>query len=374
MKKKTQRIIIIILVLVMLATSLGYSISSLVLTDNQTPENIETEIQEKMNYAEKLQEVLNKSIQDKKVIKESVLNDLIKRNEAGDYALNTAINILGTPVCVLESYDSVSVNVYSEEDEIVDLLNKISTNTNYTSNSFIQLYWMKETGETIITWIALGEDDMSEVKTVGIITSQYQDLNEMNLETSNVTIEDVSDLKLTRNEIISKYNPITYNIQNKLLECKFITSLMENKEFESTWYEYVLKNKDGFLYLDTQDDTFYMSYQEYSDDVLKNFTVYDDETLNKLKDGMTIEEFLKVVPDAKLYEVYLYKNKTLYTSYIIRTKADDLTVKYYDFKDGILDLGDDTNKDEVMSDENTTTSNKEVLETNKSQDVTSTNN
>lgn len=362
MKKKTQKYIIILLVIVLLATSFGCSIASIISTNqNSTTDEIQEEIQNTTSYAEKLQTILNDAIKNKNLIKESVLNDLIKRNEAGDYALNTTIDILGTPVCVLESYDSVSVNVYSNENEIIELLNNISKNTNYTSKSFIQLYWMKENGETIITWIALNEKDMSEVKTVGIITSQYQKLEEMDLQVTNVSIEDVKDLSLDRASIISTYNPLVYNVQNKLLECQFITNLMENKEYEDTWYEYVIKNKDGYLYLDTQNDKFYMVYQEYSEDAIKDFTIYDDETLGKIKNGMTIEEFLKVVPNAKLYEVYLYKNTTTYTSYVVRPSGDELTIKYYDFKDGILDLSDTTtNSDEI---EPTKTSSTNELET-----------
>lgn len=337
MNKKLTRIIVIFLVIVMLASTFGYSISSIINSNSNTSTTeVQEEAEEALSYSEKLQEVLNQAVNDNKLIKEGVLNDLIKRNEALDYSLTTTINILGTPVCILESYDSYTVNVYSDEEEITELLNNISQNENYTSDSFIQLYWMKETGEAIITWIALGEEDMSEVKTVGIITSQYQDLDNMNLKTTDYTVETFSELDLDKTSLIEKYNPTLYKVQNKLLECNFITNLMENDEYKYTWNEYVLKNEYGYLFLNTKDEEFYLVYQEYSD--FTKVPIYDNETLSQLKDGMSIEEFLKIVPNAMLYEFYVYNSEVTYTSYVVRTSEEDENLTYFDFKDGILSL------------------------------------
>lgn len=337
MNKKKTKIIVILLVIVMLGSTLGYSISSIINTTNQNnTEKVQEEAEQTLSYSEKLQEVLNQAVNDKNLIKEGVLNDLIKRNEASDYSLSTTINILGTPICVLESYEGYTVNVYSDKDEITKLLNNISKNENYTSDSFIQLYWMKETGEAIITWIALGEEDMSEVKTVGIITSQYQDLDNMKLETTNITVDTISSLKLNKKSLIEKYNPTLYKVQNKLLECNFIKNLMEADEYKYTWNEYVLKNKYGYLFLNTKDEEFYLAYQDFSD--VTQIPIYNEDTLNKLEDGMTLDEFLKVVPNAMFYEYYFYNNESVYTSYVIRTSEEDENLTYYDFKDGILSL------------------------------------
>ena len=345
MKKKTQRIIIILLVILMLGSTFGYAISSIVTTPKNN-ENVQTteEATKTLSYAQKLQEVLNKAVKDKNFIKQDTLDDLIKRNEASDYSLATTLNILGTPVCVLESYDNNSVNVYSNKKEITSMLNKISTNKNYTDNSFIQLYWMKDTGEAIITWIALGEEDMSEIKTIGIITSQYQTLDNLNLQTTNYKVEDFQDLKLDKDTIVKDYNPLLYKEQNKLLECKFTTNLMTNEEYKYNWNEYVLKNEDGYLFLNTKDDNLYLVYEQYSDNKIVPY--YDKETISKIKDGMTIEEFLKIVPNAKLYEEYLYQDITKYSSYVVREKEDDTTLTYFDFKEGILSLDNkDSNKE-----------------------------
>ena len=82
MSKKMQRIIIIFLVVIMLGSTFGYAISSIVSTTTTTNSTIEDIDNEKVTtYAEKLQEVLNQAMKDKNVIKESVLSDLIKRNE-----------------------------------------------------------------------------------------------------------------------------------------------------------------------------------------------------------------------------------------------------------------------------------------------------
>lgn len=352
MKKKIQRIIIIILVLLMLGSTFGYAFSSIV--NNNTKEiDSNEESTESISYAEKLQEVLNKAVKDKNVIKQDTLDDLIKRNEASDYSLATTLNILGTPVCVLESYDNSSVNVYSEKKEITDLLNSISKNENYTSKSFIQLYWMKDTGEAIISWIALGEEDMSEVKTIGIITSQYQSLDNLNLTQTKYTVDDFKDLNLDKDTIVNEYKPLLYKEQNKLLECKFTTNLMNSEEYKYNWKEYVLKNEDGYLFLNVKDDNLYLVYQQYSDN--KVVPYYDKDTISKIKNGMSIEEFLNVVPNAKLYEEYLYKDTTKYSSYVVREKEDDTTLTYFDFKDGVLSLEDENSTTEQTTESLTET-------------------
>ena len=337
MSKKMQRIIIIFLVVIMLGSTFGYAISSIVsntTTTNTTVDDIDNE--NVTTYAEKLQEVLNQAMKDKNVIKESVLSDLIKRNEAGDYALETTLNILGYPVCVLESYDSQSVIVYSEEKEIKDLLKNISKNNTYTTKSFVQLYWMKENGETIISWVALGEDDMSEVKTVGIITSQYQLLDSLEIPTTEATVETFKDLSLTKEQILETYNPFVYQVQNKLLDCKFITTLMED-EYNYVWTEYVLKTKDGYLFLNTKDDELYLVYENYNDN--PDVPEFDKESLANLKENMTIEEFSKILPNLRLAEIY-YTNEKTYTVYVGKAKdSEELT--YFDFEDGLLMLEDE---------------------------------
>lgn len=353
MNKKTKKIIIIFLVIAILGSTFGYAISSIITSKTNNQINTETETEITLTYAEKLQEVLNKAITDKNVIKEEVLNDLIKRNEASDYSLATALSILGTPICVLESYDNATVNVYSEKEEIATLLKNIADNKNYTNNSFIQLYWMKETGEAIITWIALNEEDMSEVKTVGIITSQYQDLNEMNLKQTDLTVDTFSSLDLDKTSLIEQYKPTLYKVQNKLLECNFIMNLMESEEYKHTWNEYVIKNENGYLFLNTKDDEFYLVYQTYSDN--KKIPFYNETTLSNLKDGMSIEEYLTIVPKSPLYEVYLYESNTIYTSYVVRTSEEDDTLTYFDFKDGKLSLKEPTESTENISENSTET-------------------
>lgn len=365
MNKKVQRLIVVMLVVCMVASTVAYAISAIftsytsqttanTINESET-EEASTEDEATLTYAEALQEALNNAIKEGNVIKESVLNDLIKRNGASDYALTTTLNILGTPVCVLECIDGYTIRVYTDEDEIIDLLNGISTNEEYTEDSFIQLYWMRDNGEAIITWIALAEEDMSEVKTIGIITSQYHDLDEMDLETSDAEISTFEGLELSRDEFIEEYNPTLYQTQNKLLECVFTTNLMEGNEYNYTWYEYVLKNDDGYLYVNFQDDAMYMVYQNYED--VSNVNVVSQEEIDALYNGMTTEDFLKAMPEAKFYEIYLYNNTTTYTSYVVRTSEDDTTYTYYDFREGVLDLPETEAETETSTETTTSAEN-----------------
>lgn len=336
MKNKKQFVILLV-VLLLLSCATAYFISNLIKSQYyfkaEETEMTQEEVEQNMGYAEKLQVALNNAIANKEFVKTTSVEDLIKRNEAGDYSLSAALNILGNPVCVIESVDSFAITCYDEEKEIEKVLSEISTKNEYTKNSFIQMYWMKNTGEAIISWVALNEEDMSEVKIIGIITSQYQELVDISIPTAEDTQKIFNSLGMTKEEMLETYNPLIYRTQYKLLECEFTKNLMGNEEYKNTWSEYVLKNEDGYLHLNTKDDSFYLVYQEF-DDVTK-VPVYPEDKRIQLVDGTTTEKFLTLLPEAKLYETYMEDNST-YVTYAIRNSEEDTDLVYYNFKDDII--------------------------------------
>lgn len=351
--KSTRKLIIIVLVILIASSSLGYIFSTLIKNNyyykaEDNTEMIQDELEDTIGYAENLQIALNKAISDKNFVKETSVEDLIKRNEAGDYSLSAALNILGNPVCVLESIDSYAITCYDNEEDITKILSNISINENYTNNSFIQMYWMKNTGEAIISWIALNEEDTSEIKIIGIITSQYQDLIDVTVPSTKNTDEIFNSIGITKEEMLDTYKPLLYKTQYKLLECQFTKTLMNNEEYKNVWSEYIMKNDYGYLHMNTKDNSFYLVYQDFTDTSV--IPSYSEEERMKIVNEMTIEDFLKIVPDAKLYEKYIHDNNSTYVSYVIK-KSEDESFIYYDFIDGKLNLEDlinaEQNKTEV---------------------------
>lgn len=329
---KKERIIAGVLVLVLISSTLGYAISSMMMNQTiNTEEEVQAEIEESLGYVQSLQNALNQAIADENFVKQSSIDDLVKRNDAGDYTLSAALNILGTPICVLESIDSYAITSYTDKDEIVDFLANIPTNTKYSEKSFIQLYWMKDNGEAIITWISL--DDMSEIKIIGIITSQYQDLNDIEMKEVKNIKEVIDDIGISKEEMLSKYNPMEYKTQYKLMPCIFVLNMMTD-EFESVWSEYILKNEYGFMHLNTKDDTYYMVYQSFTS--FDGIPIYTEEQRTVITEGMTIEDFEKNIPDAVLYKKELSDEHT-YISYVVKNSEEEEDFYYFDFTDGVLE-------------------------------------
>lgn len=339
--KSKERIIALGLVLILISSTLGYAISSMMVSSNtNTEEIVQENLEESLGYVENLQTALNEAIKNKNFVKQSSIDDLVKRNDAGDYSLSAALNILGTPICVLESIDSYAITSYSNSDEIVEFLANIPTNKKYTDNSFIQLYWMKETGEAIISWISL--DDMSEIKIIGLITSQYQNLSDVDVEEIKNSNEVINDVGISKEEMIKKYNPMNYKTQYKLLDCKFVTNLMTD-EYTSVWSEYVLQNEYGYLHLNTKDDTYYMVYQSFEN--LEDIPIYTQEKRIEVVEGMSIEDFKKIIPDAILYQKEISDNHT-YVSYVVRNSEELEDFYYFDFTDNILVLSEITSNED----------------------------
>lgn len=330
---KKERIIALVLVLVLASSTLGYAISSFMIgkdTDADTEEVVQEQLEESLGYVQNLQNALNKAVTDKNFVKQSSIEDLIKRNDAGDYSLSATLNILGTPVCVLESIDSYAITSYTDKEEITEFLSNISSEKKYSENSFIQLYWMKETGEAIITWISL--DDMSEIKIIGLITSQYQNLSDVEVKEISNSEEVINDLGITKEEMLKKYSPMEYKTQYKLLDCKFVTNLMKD-EYTSVWSEYVLKNKYGYLHLNTKDDNYYMIYQSFES--FDAIPIYTEEERTEAVEGLHIEKFNELFPDAVLYKKELADNH-IYTSYVVRNSEELEDFYYFDFTDEII--------------------------------------
>lgn len=330
---KKERIVAIILILVLVSSTVGYAISSMIMNKKiDTEKEVQAEVEESLGYVQNLQNALNQAMIDKNFVKQSSVDDLLKRNEADDYTLSAALNILGTPVCVLESIDSYAITSYTNKEEIVNFLANIPTNTKYSDKSFIQLYWMKENGEAIITWISF--DNMNEIKIIGIITSQYQDLNDMNLKEMQDYQKVIDDVGISKEKMLEKYKPIEYKTQYKLLPCLFVLNMMTN-EYEHIWSEYLLKNEYGYLHLNTRDDTYYMVYQTFEN--FENIPAYTEEQLTSITEAMTIEEFEKIIPDAILYKKELNEGHT-YLSYVVKVSETENELYYFDFTDGILEI------------------------------------
>ncbi len=329
--KSKEKIIAFVLVLILVSSTLGYAFSNLMMNKTtKTEEVVQEEVEESLGYVENLQKALNNAITNKNFVKQSSIDDLVKRNNAGDYSLSVALNILGTPVCVLESIDSYAITSYTDSDKIVEFLENIPTNTKYSDNSFIQLYWMKDTGEAIITWVSL--DDMSEIKIIGLITSQYKNLSDVDVKQIKNSDDVINDVGISKTEMIEKYHPLDYRTQYKLLDCKFVTNLMTD-EYTSTWSEYVLKNEYGYLHLNTKDDTYYMVYQSFTG--FDNIPVYQEEKRTGIEEGITMEEFKAIIPDAVLYKKELTDNHT-YISYVIKNSEENEDFYYFDFTDDVL--------------------------------------
>lgn len=328
-----QRIIIFVLLFVLASSTFGYAISSYMMNKNVNPNTgdvTQEEIEKSLGYVQNLQNALNQAVIDKNFVKQSSIDDLIKRNDAGDYTLSATLNILGTPVCVLESIDSYAITSYTNEYDITDFLANINDEKKYKENSFIQLYWMKETGEAIITWISL--DDLSEIKIIGLIASQYQDLNDIKVKEVTNDEEVINDVGITKEEMLKKYNPMEYKTQYKLLECKFVTNLMKD-EYTSVWSEYVLKNKYGYLHLNTKDDSYYMAYQSFTN--FEEIPIYTEEQRTEVIEEMELSKFNEMFPDAILYRKE-ESDGHVYVSYVIRNSESLDDLYYFDFTDGKL--------------------------------------
>lgn len=353
MSFKDRKIFIIILGIILLGCLFGYFLAGFFA---EKKEEIVTneDIMSQIPYVDTLQTALNDAIQNKTTVNDNILADLLKRNEAMDYSLNTTINILGYPVCLLESYDGVEINAYTDVEKIKSILNNIPTNASYNENSFIQLYWMKQNGESIITWIALNEEDMSEVKTIGIITSQYQKLDDITFDIQKTKVSDFKDLSLKNEDLIEKYKPMVYQVQNKLLECKFTSNLMVNNEYKNKWIEYVIKSEDSYIFINTKDDSLYLIYENYLD--TSTIPVIEQSLLDeKIVSGMTEEDFIKEFKEARLTEIYQFDEDTLYHSYVIRSSTDETTLIYYNFNNGIIELTDENLKSDNVPEKITET-------------------
>lgn len=263
------------------------------------------------------------------------VDELIDKENDGDYSLETMLDVLNTIPSYIKEGDVITTN----EAEIKKILSNYITNQSYKDSIYsIRLGWYMEDGKELSTYIATDIIDKANVLGV-VIEDTETSMEKVKLSETELSFNEIAKLDISINElkdILKDCSLYNYYTKYPLLKESTLPNITFTKEYSNnTINMYSFRTKDSTININTINDKVFLVEEER--DNYDDLTIYDYKIINKAQSqfDLTEEEFLNIFKEAKLIGVEKDVDTLLLTnSYLI--KDNDNYVYYVSFTDGVV--------------------------------------